>query len=282
MAPVETAMDSLHEHGFAIAQVSAADAAVLREAITQASLVLLKVHTDGLTAEQVGPVAGPDASAVSPSVSNPTLAAFRERSQLRYSPNDDDRGCSSLNAAVAAGTAVLSRLSTGHLAALRGEIGAPLDGHSQLDAFWYPGRRRWEELHVADELPAPCPAHEDAGLLTAIYDDHPALQVQLRDGNWRNIELGEDEVALIVGRALSAISRGRVPACTHRVRAVSPSRASLVLDTYPGVDGLRARSKAEAAHAAASADTGADAKYARAAGALLARESASEGRCVLM
>ena len=121
------------------------------------------------------------------------------------------------------------------------------------------------------ELPAPCPAHEDTGLLTAIY---PALQVQLRDGNWRNIELGEDEVALIVGRALSAISRGRVPACTHRVRAVSPSRASLVLDTYPGVDGLRARSKAEAAHAAASADTGANAKYARAAGALLATESA--------
>ena len=128
------------------------------------------------------------------------------------------------------------------------------------------------------ELPAPCPAHEDTGLLTAIYDDHPALQVQLRDGNWRNIELGEDEVALIVGRALSAISRGRVPACTHRVRAVSPSRAILVLETHPGMDGLRARSKAEAArprtprHQPTPAPT--QSMRARAAGALLATESA--------
>ena len=47
-------------------------------------------------------------------------------------------------------------------------------------------------------------------------------------------------------------------------------------------DGLRARSKAEAAKAAASADASTDEKYARAAGALLATQSASEGRCVVM
>lgn len=277
MAPLETALDSLREHGFAIARVSATDAAVLREAIAQASLVLSHVHAEGLTVKHVGPVTGHDASVA--------LASFRERAQLRYEPvNDDGGGCGTLHASVATGTAVLSRLATGHLAALRDQIesGAPLDCHAQLDAFWYPGEQRWRELHAADELPAPCPAHEDAGMLTAIYDDHSALQVQLRDGSWGNVELREDEVALVVGRALSAISRGRLPACTHCVRAVAPSRTSLVLDTLPAEDGLRARSKAEAAKAAASADVSTDEKYARAAGALLATQSASEGRCVVM
>lgn len=277
MPPLETALDSLREHGFAIARVSASEAAMLREALAQASLLLSPVHANGITAEHVGPITGHSASVA--------LASYRERSQLRYEPTSDDgSGGSSLHAAVAAGTAALSRLVTCHLAALRDQVetGASLDCHSQLDAFWYPGEQRWEELHAADKLPAPCPAHEDAGLLTAIYDDHPALQVRLRDGSWRNVELGEDEVALVVGRALSAISRGRLPACTHCVRAVAPSRTSLVLDTLPAEDGLRARSKAEAAKAAASADASADERYARAVGALLASENASEGRCVVM
>ena len=43
-----------------------------------------------------------------------------------------------------------------------------------------------------NQLPAPCPAHEDTGLLTAICNDTNALQAQLH-GRWVDIELEEDE-----------------------------------------------------------------------------------------
>ena len=66
----------------------------------------------------------------------------------------------------------------------------------------------------------------------------------------------------------------------YRIR--THARTSLVLDTLPAEDGVRARSKAEAVKAAASADASADERYARAVGALLASENASEGRCVVM
>ena len=188
--------------------------------------------------------------------------------------------------------ALLSRLTRQHLAALQEEVGTPLDdGDQQLDAFWYPGEHQWAALGAGGELPAPCPAHEDPGLLTAIYDDRPALQVRLRDGSWRDVELASDEVALVVGRALAALSDGRVPACTHRVQPLQRSRTSLVFEELPNEAALRSRSKVEGAAVRSAAATGgeasaADAKYARAAGALLsmggAAGSRAEGRCVVM
>ena len=56
------------------------------------------------------------------------------------------------------------RLQTAVLGALHEEEeGAPIEGMRMLDAFWYPGQRRWAALGVEGPLPAPCPAHEDPG-----------------------------------------------------------------------------------------------------------------------
>ena len=77
-------------------------------------------------------------------------------------------------------------------------------------------------------------------------------------------------------------------ACTHRVQPLQRSRTSLVFEELPNEAALRSRSKAEGAAACSAAATAstADAKYARAAGALLsmggAAGSRAEGRCVVM
>ena len=153
-----------------------------------------------------------------------------------------------------------------------------------LDAFWYPGQRRWAALGVEGPLPAPCPAHEDPGLLTLVCDDRPGLQCRRRDGAWVDIELGEGECALVVGRALAALTGGRVPACTHRVRPAEARRTSLVFEILPNEAATRGRAAAEQASAVAASDALANAKYQRAAGALAGWGSADDARgaCVVM
>ena len=145
-----------------------------------------------------------------------------------------------------------------------------------------PGEEGWRTLGVAEPLPAPCPAHEDPGLLTVIYDDRSALQARLQDGRWVDVPLATDECALIAGRALEALTRASVPACTHRVRAVAPSRTSLVFERLPDEAGLRRRAAAESARAARASNLSTDAKYARAAGALLSANYSANGAPLLL
>ncbi len=280
---MDTACSSLRAHGFAVVRVRDADAPLLQACIPVVERSLSSLHASGI---QGGQDFGPREHQSS---HGSEFATYRERAQMRHrvAHHHPPGG----NSAVELAAAVLSRLTRQHLAALQEEVhvGTPLDdGDQQLDAFWYPGEHQWAALGAGGELPAPCPAHEDPGLLTAIYDDRPALQVRLRDGSWRDVELASDEVALVVGRALAALSDGRVPACTHRVQPLQRSRTSLVFEELPNEAALRSRSKAEGAAACSAAATAstADAKYARAAGALLsmggAAGSRAEGRCVVM
>ena len=88
-----------------------------------------------------------------------------------------------LKAVAASASAVLSRVVQAVLSALhhsRGTESTPTTGHRLLDTFFYPGEASWRTLCCSEQLPSPCPAHEDPGLLTAICNDTNALQAQLR------------------------------------------------------------------------------------------------------
>jgi len=236
------------------------------------------VHAAGIKSGRTGPVEPHSRSAVS-------LAAYRERAQLRFTTDGAPVSKEdTLGEAARAGAAALSRLVNDVLMVLHEEEGVPTERLELLDAFWYPGKRRWETLEATDPLPAPCPAHEDPGLLTAIYDDVSALQARRADGSWVHVELRANECALVAGRALAALTRGRIPACTHRVGETALSRTSLVYEALPEERGLQERAAAEAAAAAKTSDAAITQKYARAANALMAtgERHAAEGSCVLM
>ena len=272
---------AMREYGFAVVRLSPVDCATVSSAIGVLSQAMREVHTHGIRTGQSGPIA-------------PSLATWRERSQLRVKPEDAGRPLAvaaiavaaedaeesreeraeELEAVAASASAVLSRVTQAVLSALhhtRGTESTPTVGPRLLDTFYYPGEARWRTLCQNDQLPAPCPAHEDTGLLTAICNDTNALQAQLH-GRWVDIELEEDEVAIVAGRALARLTRGRVPACMHRVCSVAPSRTSLVFEVRPDEAALERIAAAEAALAAKPLDGKACVaeRYSKAAGALLA------------
>jgi len=177
-----------------------------------------------------------------------------------------------LNAVAASASAVLSRVVQAVLSALhhsRGTESTPTTGHRLLDTFFYPGEASWRTLCCSEQLPAPCPAHEDPGLLTAICNDTNALQAQLH-GRWVDIELEVGQVAIVAGRALARLTNGIIPACTHRVRSVAPSRTALVFEVRPDEAAFERIAATEAARAAQPPDGYVAERYSNAAGALLA------------
>ena len=73
--------------------------------------------------------------------------------------------------------------------------------------------------------------HEDLGLLSYLPSStQPALQIlDYRDLAWHDIERpAKDAGILMVGRSLELLSRGRFPACCHRVMSTPVARYSLV------------------------------------------------------
>ena len=279
----------MRECGFAVVRLSPVDSAIVSSAIGVLSPTLRKVHTQGIRTGHFGPIA-------------PSLATFRERSQLRLeydagqpvavaetvprikcevqeivstaeaTATAADASREELKAVAASASAVLSRVVQAVLSALhhsRGTESTPTTGHRLLDTFFYPGEASWRTLCCSEQLPAPCPAHEDPGLLTAICNDTNALQAQLH-GRWVDIELEVGEVAIVAGRALARLTNGIVPACTHRVRSVAPSRTALVFEVRPDEAAFERIAATEAARAAQPPDGYVAERYSKAAGALLA------------
>ena len=273
-------LGAMRENGFAVVRLLPADSAIVSSAIGVLSPTLRKVHTQGIRTGHFGPIA-------------PSLATFRERSQLRLEydagqpvavavprikcevhkiMSTAEASREELNAVAASASAVLSRVVQAVLSALhhsRGTESTPTTGHRLLDTFFYPGEASWRTLCCSEQLPAPCPAHEDPGLLTAICNDTNALQAQLH-GRWVDIELEVGQVAIVAGRALARLMNGIVPACTHRVRSVVPSRTALVFEVRPDEAAFERIAATEAARAAQPPGGYVAERYSKAAGALLA------------
>ena len=273
-------LGAMRENGFAVVRLLPADSAIVSSAIGVLSPTLRKVHTQGIRTGHFGPIA-------------PSLATFRERSQLRLEydagqpvavavprikcevhkiMSTAEASREELNAVAASASAVLSRVVQAVLSALhhsRGTESTPTTGHCLLDTFFYPGEASWRTLCCSEQLPSPCPAHEDPGLLTAICNDTNALQAQLH-GRWVDIELEVGQVAIVAGRALARLTNGIVPACTHRVRSVAPSRTALVFEVRPDEAAFERIAATEAARAAQPPDGYVAERYSKAAGALLA------------
>ena len=273
-------LGAMRENGFAVVRLLPADSAILSSAIGVLSPTLRKVHTQGIRTGHFGPIA-------------PSLATFRERSQLRLEydagqpvavavprikcevhkiMSTAEASREELNAVAASASAVLSRVVQAVLSALhhsRGTESTPTTGHRLLDTFFYPGEASWRTLCCSEQLPSPCPAHEDPGLLTAICNDTNALQAQLH-GRWVDIELEVGQVAIVAGRALARLTNGIVPACTHRVRSVAPSRTALVFEVRPDEAAFERIAATEVARAAQPPDGYVAERYSKAAGALLA------------
>ena len=95
----------------------------------------------------------------------------------------------------------------------------------------------------------PCPAHQDPGMVTVVADNGvSALEVQGRDGEWHRLALQPNECVVLAGRALSTLTGGRIPACTHRVVQPSTARISMVFEVR--LHGSDAKAVQEATKAA--------------------------------
>ncbi|KAK9804783.1 hypothetical protein WJX72_005156 [[Myrmecia] bisecta] len=71
-------------------------------------------------------------------------------------------------------------------------------------------------------------AHVDKGLLTIVYDNQPGLQVQSSTGEWQDVVLGKDQIAVFAGHTLERATFGLIPTALHRVRTLqSAERMSL-------------------------------------------------------
>jgi hypothetical protein len=163
-----------------------------------------------------------------------SVAAFAERAQLRYQPTQRTSSAAEpplLERAAAEAAEALEQVAHWALSALGSAEGTLEGGTPLLDAFWYPGFEGWGERPGMP--PPPCPAHEDVGIVSVIADTLPGLEARGADGCWRQLELREDECVVIVGRALAALSCGRLRACTHRVRLTARRRTSLVFERRP-------------------------------------------------
>lgn len=213
-----------------------------------------------------------------------SIAAFPERAQLRYIPGQLNDS-SALVGALERASGTLQAVAMRALAACS-SAGAPTAGDSLLDAFMYPGAEGWGSR--PGQPPAPCPAHEDLGLVTVIVDDSAALEVRDAGGAWQQLPpLRANECVVIAGRALAALTKGSVPACVHRVRRTQKRRTSLVFEIRP--DECAARRQGEAAGldrqetSLASEAAASEAAYARAAAALLSqRPRGRVAECVVM
>jgi hypothetical protein len=157
------------------------------------------------------------------------------RAQLRYlGPSLGEVEASEsdeLHSACAAATRVLS--GAAHAALHKADPSGQLSSYSVplLDAFWYPA--------AADAI-SPCPAHTDPGIVTVVYEDSPALEIQEREGGWqpafgRGREYTPGSCYVLTGRQL----HGAHTPCVHRVAPVRVARTSLAFELRLGEDGLR-------------------------------------------
>ena len=117
--------------------------------------------------------------------------------------------------AMAACAAVLSKVAK---TALSDEISG-LQTEAVIDAFHYP-------VVTTGSTTSPCPAHTDPGIISVIYDNSAALEIQEAHGTWRCVDLCERRsVAVIVGRQ----REGATP-CLHRVAPTRAPRTSIVFE----------------------------------------------------
>lgn len=133
-----------------------------------------------------------------------SLLVTEQRTQMRYVVTAQDIPTSKVAREAAEAARVLSSILAPDVP----------HGDEVLDAFLYP-----------PSSASPCPAHTDPGIATVICDTTPALEVQTSNGDWKRLELGEDEVAILAGRQLSGAR-----ACMHRVAPINSRRCSLVYE----------------------------------------------------
>lgn len=104
-------------------------------------------------------------------------------------------------------------------------------GTGILDCFYYDGQSGAE--------PA-LPGHTDPGLITVVTDNGPGLEVYEPGTGWIGpIILASDEVVVLVGRSLAALSDGELTACRHRVGKIRSPRLSIVYEIRTNVVGLQ-------------------------------------------
>jgi isopenicillin N synthase-like dioxygenase len=70
--------------------------------------------------------------------------------------------------------------------------------------------------------------HLDYELLTMVASDAPGLEVRDVDGRWRRPEAGPDDLVLIAGDLLEAVTGGAVGAALHRVTAEGTRHSAVV------------------------------------------------------
>jgi hypothetical protein len=151
-------------HGYTLIGLCADESASLVSALTGFEQVLRTTASQG--ASQAG------AS---------QIAAHRERAQLRHVPCGGPKASAveqpdAEAARKVAAEAVCDILARPAQAALSTLLPTEVDGNGLLDVFWYPGLDGWAALGRSGEPPPPCPAHEDSGLITVLFDNCSALE----------------------------------------------------------------------------------------------------------
>jgi isopenicillin N synthase-like dioxygenase len=125
-------------------------------------------------------------------------------------------------------------------------------GNSILRVIHYPD--------LADTKPLPgsvrAAAHEDINLLTVLpVSTRPGLELMTRDGKWLSVKVPPDVMVCDTGDMMSLLTKGRLPATTHRV--VNPEggsdggRLSMPFFLHPRPDAILARGEGREVRAAA-------------------------------
>ena len=119
----------------------------------------------------------------------------------------------------------------------------------QFDAFFYPddGEGDADEKHEDEkerreagseetyDASCPCPSHFDPGVITLVCETESGLEAQLPrapDGIWERLSLAPGEICVVAGKTLETATKGRVPACRHRVARTAAPRASIVFEIH--------------------------------------------------
>lgn len=97
-----------------------------------------------------------------------------------------------------------------------------------VDVFFY-GARGSESQRTE----FPCISHTDPGFLTLIFPHSPGLEVKTRDGEWLSLNLGPQDLAMVVGTAWTRLTdTGGFPGCYHRVRHLPSSNSPEIDPTH--------------------------------------------------
>jgi len=101
----------------------------------------------------------------------------------------------------------------------------------------YPADLAPIEISAEDGAPLACETHVDTGALTILYHDElGGLEVRDACGRWCAVPFACDSFVINTGRALEAVTGGRLRATEHRVRATGRERLSIPLFLEPAHD----------------------------------------------